>query len=65
MLQYGYSSAPERDAMSDATQENGSVRDEIDNAQAGHIPYSESGVVEKRRRMQRLVSQRAHKRSRA
>jgi len=60
-----YSSSPqEHDTMSDATQEDGSVRDEIYNAQPGHIPYSDSGVVEKRRRMQRLVAQRAHKRLR-
>jgi hypothetical protein len=60
-----YSSSPqEHDIMSDAVQEDGSVMEEIYSAQPEHIPYSDSGVVEKRKRMQRLVAQRAHKRLR-
>lgn len=54
----------EHDTMSDAIQEDVSSEDGRDDSKPGHIPYSQSGVVEKKRRMKRLVSQREHKRLR-
>jgi len=46
---------------SDAMQEDAPVRDDIEEE---HIPYSQSGVNEKRKRMTRLVAQRERKRLR-
>ena len=56
--------AQEHDTMSDTIQEDISSEDGRDNSQPGQTPYSRSGVVEKRRRMKRLVTQREHKRLR-
>ncbi|KAI0251334.1 hypothetical protein BJV78DRAFT_481215 [Lactifluus subvellereus] len=51
----------EHDTTPDAMQEEGSDRDEREKA---HVPYSRSGMLEKRRRMKQLASQREHKRLR-
>lgn len=42
----------------------GSDRDERENTETVQVPYSQSGIFEKRRRMKELVSQREHKRLR-
>ena len=61
-----YSRTPqEHDTTSDVIREDVPDWDERDDAQPGHIPYSQSGVVEKRKRMKQLVAQRARKRFRA
>ncbi len=60
-----YGSTPkEHDTMSDAIQEDVSSEDGRDDSQPGYVPYLQSGVVEKRKRMKRLVAQREHKRLR-
>lgn len=56
-----YDSTFEDDTMSDAIQEGVSREDGRDHSQPGYVPYSQSGVVEKRKRMKRLVAQREHK----
>lgn len=58
------SKSQEHDTMSDAIQEDVSSEDGRDDSQPGHSSYSQSGVVEKRRRMKQLVAQREHKRLR-
>jgi len=60
---YG-STSKEHDTMSDAIQEDVSSEDGRDDSQPGYVPYLQSGVVEKRKRMKRLVAQRDHKRRR-
>ena len=58
-----YSRTPqEHDTTSDVIPEDVPDWNERDDAQPGHIPYSQSGVVEKRKRMKQLVAQRARKR---
>ena len=61
---YYSSKSQEHDTMSDAIQEDGSSEDGGDDSQPGHISYSQSGVIEKRKRMKRLVAQRENKRLR-
>lgn len=54
----------EDDTMSDPIQEDVSSEDGRNDSQPGQMLYSQSGVVEKRRRMKQLVTQREHKRLR-